>query len=329
MTTRLQNGAFITAILAALIGALLSGCAIINNWIHPTPAPAPVPQPTNNPTPPAPQPSAHFRGNLFFDATLTPSTPPLAWATSAMDYRAIHGQSNEGQKRREYFNAVHTMGGNALIYIRGNWQRGNVVLDMILNGRKSNVDGHYFTPGDDGEHDMALWAAQSLGVTRHLCFIWNDDNSVPITEAVVKEAVDSYDGTRLGMENIAFGTCLEMSEIATPQQGAAALGWIHKYAPTSMAVCGAQNVDWLIAVAKLAPAGCFYWIEQDGHPVYAPITQSNYQTALRAKLDKMAAVVGKPCVISGEHGGKTLADRVWVTKQDEAAGYLEGAGDWR
>jgi|GEM_PF-2680222 len=325
------------AVLAAIAGLVLlglgvGGCQTWPPWPWPTPTNAPpvVVIPTNAPTPPATNPppitaTTEWRGCLFTQQT-------NGVADSQMGYFEIHGQSDEGAIRTRWAVAINAAGGNVLSYIRGNYQKGNTVLEMILCGRKHPTDGHYFPIGPDGEVDLAMYFSQHYGITRHFCWIWNDDNSMPIAQKTVTDCVLSYDGSRLGLSNVAFGVCLEANEIMSAQQAATALAWIRAASPTSRAVVGSSSADWLIAVSDLAPAGCYYWLEaiteSSKNPITDPVTMANLKQKLLDPADKVAAKVGKAHVICGEHYSPDVAVRRQVTAAIRAAGYEDGSGQY-
>ncbi len=331
-----------------VIGAISNAVADVVNH-NPSNGPTPVVVPTNAPAPvvvpmptdpatnapgPTPVTGAAWRGCLF--------TKPTAFensngAASQMNYRGSHGEgAKENDDRKAMVRAVAAMGGNVTAYIIGKSNRvRNDVLDLCLCGRK-HPDGTRWlniqepTP-EHGEVDWAMWAARDLGITHHLAWIWNDDNSMPVTEATVIAAVATYAGTRLGMENVAFGVCLESNEIMPAQQAAQALAWIRKAAPQSRAVVGSSSADYLLSVAALAPAGCYYWLEAEasGNPITDPCNPGNLRAKILNKSDKVAAKVGKSRVICGELWGATDADRLENTRLIEAAGYECGSGQWK
>lgn len=264
-----------------------------------------------------------WRGCLF-----TPGTD-LKGVGSQMGYRGCHGKQNEDALRLEMFARVKAWGGNVLIYIRDKWFQGNIVLDMCLNGRKHPGDGHYFLVNGKPESDFAMWGKEKYGIEKHICFVFNDENPAPITEQTVKSAVDSYDGTRLGIENVAFGVCLETNEpMPNPAVGVMAANWIKKYAPTSPCIVGSANVDYLLAVADKVK-DVYLWLEQAGHPINAPLTRSTFP-AYKASLDKLAAKVGKKFVVPGEWWMSNPDDIKWATDQLKSAGYtFFGMGKYR
>lgn len=262
----------------------------------------------------------------------TPGYPNNHGVTSQLGYRNIHGQSNEDAQRIDMFTWVNRWGGTALVYIRDNWGQGNAVLDMCLNGRKHPADGHYFPVNGKTESDFAMWGKQQYGISKHVCFVWNDERPAPITEQTVKLAVDSYDGTRLGIENIAFGTCLETDEIM-PDPGAAANAarWIKKYAPNSPCIVGSANENYLLAVADKI-SGVFLWLEQQtggGSPVTVPLNRNTFP-AYKNSLDRLASKVGKAHVIPGEWWASNPNDVAWMTQQLLSAGYsFLGCGKYK
>lgn len=293
--------------------------------VPPSPVP-PVPVP---PVPPVPEPvtvTGGWRGTMFTPPT--PGFPNNHGVTSQLDYRGIHGQSNEDTLRLDMFGHIQAWGGNVLTYIRGNWGRGNQVLDMCLNGRRHPGDGHYFPINGKPESDFAMWASQKFGITKHLCWIWNDDNSMPINDQTVKDAVDSYDGTRLGIENIAFGVCLETDEIMNADQAPSAANWIKTRAPSSPCIVGSANEGFLVNVASRV-SGVLLWLEQSTNPVTAPLTRSTFPAYL-ASLNRLASKVGKARTIPGEWWASSPDDVAWITQQLVAAGYTSfGSGKFK
>jgi len=299
--------------------------------VPPVPTPVPTPQPT-----PAPVPASGFRGVLFTPASLSPTLGNNNGVRSQMDWRDCHGQGNEGIIRESEARDPATEGGNVVIEIQGKSNYSNPVLDMIINGRKHPTDGHYFPIGDpltgSGEVDCAMWYAQKYGITKRLCWIWNDDNAVPFQTQAVKDAVARYDGCRLGMSNIWFGVCLETSEIASATDAAARLRDMRQYAPQSPIVVGACPVAFLIAVhAANPPADTYYWLEQDasGSPVTDPVTPTDWDRKIFTKAAQLAAVVGAGHVIIGEIWSPDAATRKAYTANAEALGYLVGSGQWK
>jgi len=271
-----------------------------------------------------------WRGCMFTPAT--PGFPNTRGVTSQLGYREIHGKSNEDAQRIDMFGHVKAWGGNALVYIRDNWHQGNIVLDMCLCGRKHPGDGHYFPINGKSESDFAMWAKQEYGIDKHVCFVWNDENPAPITEQTVKLAVDSYDGTRLGVENVAFGVCLETNEIMSdPSTAAAAAKWIKTHAPSSPCIVGSASVDYLLAVADKVD-GIYVWFEQatgSGNPITVPLTRATFP-AYKSSLDKLAAKVGKSKVIPGEWLASSPDDVAWMTQQLLDAGYsFLGSGKYK
>ena len=286
------------------------------------PSPVPTPDPTPVPTP-APVTTA-WKGVMFVPATS--GMPNNHGVSSQLDYRGCHGKSNENNIRLDMLQCVKNWGGNTLVYIRGGFNRPNEVLDMCLNGRKSPADGHYFpvnspTSGS-GEVDWAMWAKGVYGIDRHICWIWNDDAGVPFTENIVQEAVKSYDGCRLGMENVAFGICLETDEIIPDVNTVAKiLGWIAKYASTSQLIVGSANEDFLMKVGAANSKVCL-WLEQraSGSPVTNPLTRSTFSAYL-ASLNRLADKFGKARVLPGEYWASLPVDVKWMTEQLQAAGF--------
>lgn len=266
--------------------------------------------------------SGTFKGCMFVPAS--PGMPNNRGVSSQLDYRGCHSKPNENAVRIDMLQCVKNWGGNVLVYIRGEFCRVNPVLDMALNGMKHPGDGHYFpvkSPASSGgEVDWAMWAKETYGIEKHVCFIWNDNTSIPFSENIVMEAVRSYDGCRLGMENIAFGVCLETDEII-PDVNAVAriLGWIEKYAPKSPLIVGSANENFLMAVGSKNPK-VLLWLEQAGHPVNAPLTRSSFSAYLSA-LNRLAARYGKSRVIPGEWWASNPADVKWMTDQLLSAGY--------
>jgi len=273
--------------------------------------------------------SANWRGVMFVPAT--PGMPNNKGVSSQLGYRGCHNGPNENGVRKDMLQCVKNWGGNTLIYIRGEFSRPNDVLDMCLNGRKSPADGHYFpvnTPSGSGEVDWAMWAKEKHGIDRHVCFIWNDNTSVPFTEGIVAEAVRSYDGCRLGMENIMFGVCLETDEIMPdPNVVNGMLGCVAKYAPQSPMVVGSANEIFLMAVGS-KNSKTYLWLEQAGHPVNAPLTRATFPAYL-ASLNRIAAKCGKARTIPGEWWAASAADVKWMTDQLLAAGFATlGSGKY-
>ena len=301
----------------AVVAVLFAGCVTVP--IDPTPPMPPAP-----PIPPTPAPVVvACRGCLF-----TPGTD-IKGAGSQMNYRSIHGQANEDALRLEMFARVQAWGGNTLTYIRDDYNQGNQVLDMCLNGRRSPVDGHYFPINGRAESDFAMWGKQKYGIEKHICFIWNDDPPASYAESTVRNAVDSYDGTRLGIENVAFGTCLESDEIMDdPAEAAQICKWIMARAPNSPCIVGSANENYLIAVASKV-GRIYLWLEQASHPIHAPLTRATFP-AYKASLDQLAAKVGKDHTLPGEWWASNPDDVKWMTDQLIAAGYtVFGMGKYK
>jgi hypothetical protein len=274
--------------------------------------------------------SGQWRGCMFTPASA--GFPNNNGVTSQLEYRGVHGQSNEDAQRIDMFSHVKKWGGNALVHIRGNWGIGNTVLDMCLNGRAHPVDGHYFPITGKPESDFAMWAKQEYGIDKHICFIWNDDCSMAVKEQVVIDAVAAYDGTRLGIENVAFGVCLETNEIIPdPATAATTAKWIKAHATSSPCIVGSASVDYLLAVAGKVD-GIYLWLEQatgGGSPVTVPLTRSTF-AAYKSSLDKLADKVGKSKVIPGEWWASSADDVAWMTQQLLNAGYsFLGSGKYK
>ncbi len=296
--------------------------AKIRNWINketdtevetPTPAPEPTPVPT--PT------VCDWRGVMFVPATA--GMPNNRGVSSQLGYRECHGQANENNVRLDMLQCVKNWNGNTLSYIRGNFNRPHEVLDMCLNGRKHSDDGHYFPikspTASSGEVDWAMWAKQNYGIDKHICWIWNDDTSAPFTEAIVKEAVKSYNGCRLGLENVAFGVCLEANDKMSVDLVVSACGWIHSASPTSQVIVGSANESYLTQVgSKVSYA--MLWLEQSSNPVTAPLTRSTFPTYL-ASLNRLAKQFGYSKVIPGEWWASSPDDVKWMTDQLKTAGF--------
>ena len=316
---------------------------------HPDPAPTPTPTPVPPvppPQPPGPTPQPNpppapvmgkWRGCLFTPATAYENSNGAA---SQMDYRDCHGRDDENGRRIAMIQAVAKLGGNVLAYILSKSNKGNAALDYFLNARV-----HPDTPGkyapikaptaapDGGEVNWAMWAAQAYGITKHLCWIFNDNQDMPFTEQTIKDAVATYTGTQLGMENVAFGVCLEASEVMDAATAAKMLAAIRKYAPTSRAIVGSSPASFLLSVYNLAPAGCYYWLEADtigsGNPITDPITLANLDAKLLVKARQLeAAGIPKAQIICGEHWSEDDKTRIAVTDAIEKAGYGEGCGQW-
>ena len=267
--------------------------------------------------------SAQWKGVMFVPAT--PGMPNNRGVSSQLDYRGCHGKPNENAVRMDMLQCVKNWGGNTLIYIRGEFGRQMVDLDGCLNGRKM-TSGLYYPvrapTASSGEVDWAMWAKGAYGIEKHVCFIWNDNQSVPFTENIVSEAVASYDGCRLGMENIMFGVCLETNEpqvMPNPNTAVIALGWIRKYAPQSPMVVGSANEDYLIAVGS-KNSEAYLWLEQRSHPVNEPLTRSTFPAYL-ASLKRIAAKCGKVRTIPGEWWAASATDVKWMTDQLLSAGF--------
>jgi len=265
-----------------------------------------------------------WRGVMFVPATA--GMPNNRGVSSQLDYRGCHTKPNENAVRVDMLQCVKNWGGNTLVYIRGEFCRGNPVLDMALNGMAHPTDGHYFPikapTSSDGEVDWAMWAKDTYGIDKHVCWIWNDNTLTPFTEAVVREAVGSYDGCRLGMENVMFGVCLETDEPQVmPDVNVAvrALDWITRCAPQSQTVVGSANEDYLIAVGE-NNSTTYLWLEQSGHPITAPLTRSTFPAYL-ASLNRIASKCGKERVIPGEWRASNPDDVKWMTDELLKAGY--------
>ena len=302
-----------------------SSSASVANYITVTGSPTP---------PPPPPPSSGFRGCLFTPGELHPTLPNNRGVRSQMDYRDCHGQSNEGQIRDAEYNDVATLGGNCLIYIQGKSNYSNPVLDMCLNSRTSPVDGHRFPIANpmtaSSEVDTAAWYAKTLGVTRHLVWIFNDDNAVPFTRQTVKDGVDRYTNT---LVDVWFGLCLETSEIASAADAAARLRDLREFAPTRPIVVGSCPVDFLLQVkAANAPSDTYYWLEQDasGNPLTDPLTMANVQAKMLNKATALVNAGVQPSrVIIGEWWATTADLRKQLTALFEGKGYLVGSGQWK
>jgi hypothetical protein len=272
-----------------------------------------------------------WRGCMFVPAT--PGMPNNRGVSSQLDCRGCHSKPNENTVRIDMLQCVKNWGGNTLVYIRGEFCRGNPVLDMALNGMKHPGDGHYLPvkapTASNGEVDWAMWAKGEFGIDRHVCFIWNDNTSVPFTENIVAEAVASYAGCRLGMENMAFGVCLETDEIMPdPNAVAARIGWIQKYAPNSPVIVGSANANFLMAVGNTNPK-VLLWLEQAGHPVNAPLTRSTFPAYL-STLKSLANRFGKGRVVPGEWWASNPDDVKWMTDQLLSNGFtFLGAGRYK
>jgi hypothetical protein len=224
--------------------------------------------------------------------------------------------------------AVAKLGGNTIVYIRGEFNTPRPHLDSVLNGRK--VNGDYFptrTPVKGcGECDWTLWARDKHGITKHICFVWNDNKARPFTEDFVRQAVESYDGARvITPENVAFGVCLEANEIMDAATAAKAVGWIRKYAPQSRVLVGSAKPDYLLEVAKLCDAEL--WLEQATHPLDRPLTLETAKDYM-ASLDRLAEKVGKAKVWAGEWWSPDAAVRRAITRQVQAKGYNCGMGEY-
>lgn len=271
---------------------------------------------------------------LFTDAT---DYEDSHGAASQMGYFENHNTDNENLKRIAMLQAVNDLGGNVNCYIRGSWG-GSDVLSMGLCGRSHPDDGHYWpinTPtADSGEVDWAMWAAQDLGITHHLCWVLNDDTSMPITRDTFAKAVSSYTGSRLGAENIGYGVCLEASEIMSAAQAAQCLAWIAELAPASRAYVGASPTDFLISVWEQSncPRTAYFWIEVDvagsKNPITDPVSAADVQTRAIDKADRLvAAGIPKSQVVIGEIWSLP-ADRAAVTQAIMGAGYA-CSGVWK
>ena len=287
-----------------------------------TNSPGPV---TNTPVPV----TVGWHGCMFVPGTS--GLPNNHGVSSQLEYRGVHNKANENIIRIDMLQCVKNWGGNVLCYIRGEFSRPNEVLDMALNGMKHPSDGHYFpTKAPDtnnGEVDWAMWAKQTYGISHHICWIWNDNTSVPFTQAIVNEAVKSYDGTRLGMENVAFGVCLEANEIMSVDLVTSACGWIHTASPTSPVIVGSANEAFLQQVGSKVPY-VIVWLEQISNPVTAPLTRATFPAYL-ASLNNLAAKLGKDRVIPGEWYAASAADVAWMTQQLQATGFtVLGSGKY-
>ncbi len=265
-----------------------------------------------------------WRGVMFVPAT--PGMPSNRGVSSQLDYRGCHNKPNENAVRIDMLQCIKNWGGNVLCYIRGEFCRGNPVLDMALNGMAHPADGHYFPvkapTASNGEVDWAMWAKDTYGIEKHICWIWNDNTLTPFTENVVAEAVASYKGCRLGMENVMFGTCLETDEpqvMPNVNVAVRALEWIARHAPQSPTVVGSASEDYLIAVGA-KNSTTYLWLEQQGHPINAPLTRATFPAYL-ASLNRIASKCGKARVIPGEWWASNPADVKWMTDQLLSAGY--------
>ena len=307
----------------------------IRDWLTKqdvTPAPAPVPTPAPVPVPPTPTPAPStmaWKGVMFVPATQ--GMPNNHGVSSQLGYRGIHGQANENAVRLDMLQCVKNWGGNTLSYIRGEFCRPNEVLDMCLNGRKSPADGHYFPikapTASNGEVDWASWGKQAYGISKHLCWVWNDNKNTPFTQAIVAEAVKSYDGTKLGMENVAFGVCLEADENMSADLVVSACGWIHAASATSPVIVGSGNEAFLQQVGE-KNSYCLLWVEQAGNPVTAPLTRATFPAFL-AICNRLGDKFGKKRIIPGEWNAANPADVKWMTDQLLAAGFtFPGSGKY-
>ena len=346
------------AVATAMVSMVcLTGCdlSIFNGGTNSTPiitnatptnaTPTNVPPVTN--TPPVTNALA-WRGVMFTPAT--PGLPNNNGVRSQLDYRGIHNQSGEFAQRMDMPVCIQRWGGNTLIYIRGEFDRNNPVLDMVLNGRRHPGDGHYFpikTPtATAGEVDFAMWMKQTYGIDKHVCWVWNDNTSVPFTASVVAEAVAAYDGCRLGLENVAFGTCLESDENMSADLVVSACGWIHAASPASPVIVGSANEGFLQQVGSRVPYA-HLWLEQSSNPVKAPraplapgalrqsraprapLTQSTFPAYLAA-CKRLADKFGCDRVIPGEWWAATPADMSSMTAQLRAAGFkFLGSGKYQ
>ena len=298
-----------------------------------TNAPPVVVPPITNAPPPVVTASG-FRGCLFTPGSLHPALGNNNGVRSQMDYRDCHGQANEGIIRDAEYRDVAALGGNCLIYIQGKSNYNNPVLDMCLNSIPSPADGHRFPVGNpltaSSEVDTAAYYAKTLGVTRQLCWIWNDDKAVPFTRQAVADAVARYKGT---LVDLWLGTCLETSEIASATDAAARLRDMRELAPSVPIVVGACPVDWLLQVkAAGAPADTFYWLEQDasGSPVTDPVTPADWDSKIFNKAAKLVAAGVKPDhIMIGEIWSSLSSVRRAFTDKAEALGYLVGSGQWK
>ena len=321
-----------------LLGVSNTGCNIqdilgTNNPVitnvPPVPPVPPIPPvPTNTTT--------AWRGVMFVPAS--PNMPANNGVSSQLEYRGIHNKANENNIRIDMLQCVKNWGGNVLIYIRGEMCRPHEVLDMCLNGRKRPADGHYFpiqAPAS-GEVDWAMWAKQTYGISKHICFIWNDNTATPFTQAIVNEAVKAYDGTRLGLENVAFGVCLEADENMSADLVVAACGWIRAASPTSPVIVGSANEGFLTQIGSRVPYAIL-WLEQSSNPVResqivapqtiresravkAPLTPSTFPAYL-ASCKRLGDKFGYARVSPGEWWASSAADVASMTKQLQAAGF--------
>lgn len=271
---------------------------------------------------PSPVPVAgNVRGVMFVPATA--GMPNNQGVSSQLDYRGVHGKSNENNIRVDMLQCVKNWGGNMLSYIRGEFNRNNPVLDMALNGMRHPGDGHWFPvkapTANDGEVDWAMWAKQAMGIEKHLCWIWNDNNSTPFTENIVAEAIASYNGCRLGMENVMFGTGLESNEVMSVDTAVAACGWIHSRTPSSPVIVGSANEGYLQQVGSRVRYALL-WLEQAPSLLANPLTRATFPDYL-ASLNRLSAQFGKARVIPGEYWASNPVDMKWMTDQLLVAGY--------
>jgi len=325
----------ILAILAC--AAMVTGCNItIPSWISDgtNAVPSTVTTTTTTTTIPPAASVSDWHYALFTDSTAYENS---SGASSQMSYFSCHNTANENLKRIAMLQAVKDLGGNVNCYIRGSWG-GSDVLSMGLCGRSHPDDGHYWpinTPtADSGEVDWAMWAARDLGITKHLCWVLNDDTSMPINKDTFAKAVASYTGSRLGAANIGYGVCLEASEIMTAAQAAQCLAWVAELAPASRAYVGASPTDWLISVWNQSncPKNTYFWLEVDvagsKNPITDPVNMANVQARAIDKADRLvAAGIPKSQVVIGEIWSLP-ADRAAVTAKITAAGYA-CSGVWK
>ena len=161
------------------------------------PAPPPV-------TPPADGSAWHYC--LFTDPTLYDNSNGAA---SQMGYFGVHGKINENLRRIAFLKEVQKLGGNVNCYIRGCWGGADALAYFLCGRVHPETPGKYAdirlptdNPNGGGECDWAMWSARDLGIGKHLCWVLNDDASMPITRDTFAKAVASYTGSRLGAANI-------------------------------------------------------------------------------------------------------------------------------